>query len=89
MSILQPIRDAECFEEVTCPDCGGDGIAVCRNPDHGFITAMGGDIGRLGCPVCGHSEDGKLPGEACDTCDGAGKTTRAKARAFLDGTKIQ
>ena len=32
-------------------------IEVCSNPDHGFIGAVGGEIGRLGCPCCGHDED--------------------------------
>jgi len=31
---------------------------ICDNPDHGFINAMGfHDIGRLGCPGCGHNDD--------------------------------
>ena len=57
---------------ITCPDCGGDGIETCTNPDHGFIGAMGGEIGRLGCPVCGHDPDHKVRGEKCGTCDGDG-----------------
>ena len=34
-----------------CPDCGGDGKETCHNPDHGFIVAVGHDIGR-DCAVC-------------------------------------
>lgn len=37
----------------------------CDNPDHGFIDAMGGvqssDIGRLGCPGCGHDDERIVP----------------------------
>jgi len=62
---------------VRCPDCGGDGHETCNNPDHGFIHgAMGWhEIGRLGCPVCGHDPDHKVPGGEgkCETCDGTGK----------------
>jgi hypothetical protein len=57
----------------TCEDCGGDGRETCNNPDHGFIISMGGEIGRLGCPVCGHDPDFKVPnGGGCDTCNGTG-----------------
>ena len=44
-----------------CETCEGTG--KCTNPDHGFIEAVGHDIGRIGCPSCGHS--GK-----CPDCDG-------------------
>lgn len=54
-----------------CPACGGDGIETCYNPDHGFITAVGGEIGRLGCPCCGHDENHKMNG-ACPECSGGG-----------------
>jgi len=40
-------------------------IEICTNPDHSFIDAMGSvqssDIGRLGCPLCGHNEDHVIP----------------------------
>lgn len=56
-----------------CEDCGGDGKDTCNNPDHGFIEAMPGEIGRLGCPVCGHDEDYKVPnGGDCEICNGTG-----------------
>lgn len=32
-------------------------VEVCSNSDHGFIDAVGGEVGRLGCPCCGHDED--------------------------------
>lgn len=59
----------------TCPDCGGDGIDTCDNPDHGFITAMGGELGRLGCPICGHDPDHKIQDSKCSSCDGKGTIT--------------
>ena len=67
----------------TCPDCFGDGKETCHNPDHGFIHAMPGDIGRLGCPVCGHDPRGKVRnGGPCETCDGSGVVTLDKAKYF-------
>lgn len=60
---------------VECPDCGGDGKETCNNPDHGFISALGfHDIGRIGCPGCGHDPDHKvINGGKCETCKGTGK----------------
>ena len=57
-----------------CPECGGDGIETCNNPDHGFIDAMPGEIGRLGCPGCGNDPDRKMSGP-CPGCNGTGITT--------------
>lgn len=54
-----------------CPACGGDGRETCDNPDHGFIAAVGGEIGRLGCPCCGHDPDHKMSGP-CPECSGTG-----------------
>ena len=54
-----------------CEACGGDGIETCDNPDHGFITAFGGEIGRLGCPCCGHDPNHKMSGP-CPDCSGTG-----------------
>jgi len=34
-----------------CPACNGDGKETCNNPDHGFISFIGGELGRLGCHV--------------------------------------
>lgn len=69
---------------VTCPDCGGDGKETCHNPDHGFISMMSfHDIGRLGCPCCGHDEHHKVPkGGPCETCGGAEQVTEQVARDF-------
>lgn len=59
---------------LTCACCGGDGKETCHNPDHGFISSMGWhDIGRLGCPGCGHDPNHKVPsGGPCDECNGSG-----------------
>lgn len=72
-------------ERTTCPDCGGDGRETCHNPDHGFISAMGGELGRLGCPCCGHDERHKVKrGGACETCSGSGVVTETAARMFCE-----
>ena len=63
-----------------CPECGGDGVETCNNPDHAFIDSVGGEIRRLGCPVCGHSEDHKLDGE-CEYCNGTGEVSEQPDRA--------
>lgn len=64
--------DAE-LETWVCPDCHGDGIERCNNPDHGLIDALFfHDVGRLGCPVCGHDEEHRVQGSKCPTCDGTG-----------------
>ncbi len=69
---------------VICPDCRGDGKDTCHNPDHGLIGALSfHDIGRIGCPVCGHDEDHKVyNGGDCVTCNGTGKATEKVARQF-------
>lgn len=76
----------ELHELVTCPDCAGDGKETCHNPDHGFISALSfHEVGRLGCPVCGHSETHKVrKGGPCDTCQGSGKVVEEAAKAFCD-----
>ena len=61
--------------EYRCFVCGGDGKETCTNPDHGFISAISfHDVGRCGCPVCGHDPQHKVKnGGACDCCNGSGK----------------
>lgn len=62
------------IELIDCEACGGDGKETCNNPDHGFIDAVSGEIGRLGCPVCGYDENYKVPnGGICEPCAGTGK----------------
>lgn len=68
---------------VECPMCGGDGKETCDNPDHGFIEGMGGELYRLGCPVCGHDENHKVPnGGKCELCDGAGEVNETIAYEY-------
>ncbi len=71
---------------VICPDCNGDGKETCHNPDHGFINALSfHDIGRIGCPLCGHDDEHKIPnGGKCETCDGKGVLNKDEAIIFLD-----
>lgn len=67
-----------------CPSCDGDGVATCNNPDHGFINAVGGELGRLGCPCCGHDPNFKIKGEKCDLCNGEGRVSRNVADKFIE-----
>lgn len=61
------------MKKVICETCGGDGKETCNNPDHAFIDAVGGETYRLGCPVCGHDENHKVPnGGNCEDCNGTG-----------------
>lgn len=68
-----------------CPDCGGDGKETCHNPDHGFLLAMSfHDIGRLGCPVCGHNPRGKVASDGpCLSCNGKGFVDRSLAEKII------
>lgn len=68
----------------TCPCCGGDGKETCDNPDHGLIGAMGfHEVGRLGCPVCGHDPNHKVKnGGPCDVCGGSGSVTDEKGKEY-------
>lgn len=69
-----------------CPVCGGDGRETCDNPDHAFIKAVGGEIGRLGCPVCSNDPDHKVPGGGpCEICAGSGEVTDAVCREWTFG----
>jgi len=68
-----------------CPECGGDGKETCTNPDHGFINAFSfNDIGRIGCPCCGHDDNHKVPnGGKCEVCEGNGKVTMKQAEDYI------
>jgi len=70
-----------------CPECGGDGKETCTNPDHGLISALSWhDIGRIGCPCCGHDPDHKVPnGGECEACGGTGKMTMKDAEEYVSG----
>ena len=60
-----------------CEKCNGTGKKICDNPEHEFIASMpgnrAGDLGRLGCPCCGHDEDHAIPNTICEDCNGTGK----------------
>lgn len=73
-------------QNVVCPLCGGDGKETCTNPDHGFIGMMSfHDIGRIGCPCCGHDEQHKVPnGGNCELCEGAGNINEAAALEWAE-----
>ncbi len=49
----------ERLQDISGKDAEAEGIERCDNPDHGFINAVGGEIGRLGCPGCGGDPDGE------------------------------
>lgn len=74
----------------TCPVCGGDGKETCTNPDHGFIRSLSfHDIGRIGCPCCGHDENHKVPnGGNCDCCDGNGAVNEETCELILSEYQI-
>lgn len=57
-----------------CQECYGTGKEICDNPDHGFISAMPGDISRIGCPLCGHDPLCRIPNTTCGACGGTGIT---------------
>lgn len=76
--------DEEIINQYVCPLCGGDGKETCSNPDHGFIEAMPGEIGRLGCLVCGHDPKHKVKnGGLCEVCNGNGKINVVQAEQFF------
>lgn len=79
------------MEKYKCPDCGGDGIETCHNPDHGFISALDfHEVGRLGCPVCGHHPKHKVAGGAgkCESCNGLGVVDKETAIKIMDGFEM-
>lgn len=67
---------------ILCPDCFGDGIETCHNPDHGFLSAVIG-ANESACRCCGHSSDHKMKGK-CDTCKGTGQVTKEQYDTYLD-----
>jgi len=82
MTEIETIKDM--IEGVDCTSCFGDGIERCDNPDHGFIVSLSfGDVGRVGCPCCGHDEkqrmrhwdraNKKYEWNKCPDCKGSGK----------------
>jgi len=74
------------IQYVICPECNGDGKETCTNPDHGFINSLTWtDVGRLGCPCCGHDPYHKVPnGGNCNVCNGTGKISINKANDYIN-----
>lgn len=68
----QDDSNPETDEVEKCEECMGTGYEICNNPDHGFISSMPGDIGRLGCPACGHDEQHRIMSSKCPICKGSG-----------------
>ena len=57
-----------------CELCNGTGFELCDNPDHGFLDALiSHDIGRIGCPLCGHDEQHRIKSSKCLECKGTGQ----------------
>lgn len=70
------LRELE--EKYKCPDCGGDGVETCHNPDHGFLRGVIGAVysaNESACPCCGHHPDFKMKG-ICETCKGTGRVDK-------------
>jgi hypothetical protein len=90
LSLKKKLLMVELLEGATdieiCPDCSGDGIETCHNPDHGFLSGvLGGVCGAntSACPCCGHSQDHKMRGK-CYTCKGTGQVSKDEFGAYLD-----
>lgn len=74
------------FGVVLCPDCFGDGIETCHNPDHGFLIGVLGAVygaNESACPCCGHSSDHKMKGK-CETCNGTGQVSKEDYDNYID-----
>lgn len=92
-NITQLIQKAE---EVLCKDCGGLNAEICNNPDHGLYEAMisvktgtGSDMGRLGCPVCGHDPEHKVPNSKCWNCELIASTLREAITDAFAATEVE
>lgn len=70
---------------VLCPDCFGDGVETCHNPDHGFLGLIGfikGNANEGACPCCGHSSNHKMKGK-CETCNGTGQVSKEEYDKYI------
>ncbi len=87
---------------IKCPDCFGDGIETCHNPDHGFLSDFLGPVvgaNESACPCCGHSEDHKMrtynmkthkyEDNQCDTCSGSGQVTLNQYNDYLNENVLE
>lgn len=65
-----------------CDLCFGTGKEICNNPDHAGIEEglFGSDVERIGCPLCGHSEDHIIENSVCGKCKGK-KEYKAKKQS--------
>ena len=65
-----------------CPDCFGDGVETCHNPDHSFIGSLTCARPEDRCPCCGFDPKHKMGG-VCETCNGSGDVTKEEFNAYL------
>lgn len=78
--------DNTALDIVLCPDCFGDGIETCHNPDHGFLSGVLAAVhgpNESACPCCGHSSDHKMKGK-CYTCNGTGQVSKEDYKNYID-----
>ena len=74
------------MSQIKCPDCLGDGVETCHNPDHGFLSGIVNQLygaNESACPYCGHSSDHKMKGK-CYTCSGTGIVTKEQFDSYVD-----
>ena len=74
------------MSQIKCPDCLGDGIETCHNPDHGFLSGIVNQFysaNESACPCCGHNPEHKMKGK-CDTCSGTGNVTKEQFDSYVD-----
>ena len=71
--------------KVICPDCLGDGVETCHNPDHGFLSLLGSvqRANESACPCCGHNPNHKMKGK-CETCGGTGQVSKEDYEKYID-----
>lgn len=74
------------MKKIKCPDCLGDGIETCHNPDHGFLSGIVNQVysaNESACPCCGHDPAHKMKGK-CDTCSGVGNVTKEQFNSYVN-----
>lgn len=74
------------MSKIKCPDCLGDGIETCHNPDHGFLSGVLSvryGANESACPCCGHHPSHKMKGK-CETCSGTGIVTKEQFDNYID-----
>lgn len=75
-------------KSIICPDCFGDGIETCHNPDHGFYGMLSNFVSanESACPCCGHDPNHKIKGK-CYTCSGLGEVSKEIYDIYLSEIK--